>query len=208
MKKFIFLIFLLLSFATFAQIRGGWNYEAGLESTVGIGEFSHYIPFALGPVGTIEYRFPYAYFSIGGTLGVLFASDGITENSYESFYYSNYIEDRRKLTSLKIGIQSEVQLGNSNYAISFAPVLIIPLKESVETYSWREYYNDRNIYQSYEKKLNAGPYFSIETSCHAKINLTDRINTIAKLGIGLIDADDQLGYYIKLGFMIQGSIGY
>jgi hypothetical protein len=192
MKKFIFYIFLLLSSSTFAQIRGGWNYEAGLESIIGVGDFSEFIPFGLGPIATVEYKFPYSYFSVGGNLGVLFAAEGTEE-------LPPWFIRHHKLTSFKLGLQSKVQLGNSPFALLISPNLFIPLTKSFERYTSN---------YSFETAFQESGYFSIETSCLAKIDLTPKINTVAKFGIGIISADGKMGYYINVGIMIQGSIGF
>ncbi|MDR3609960.1 MAG: hypothetical protein P4L27_05325 [Ignavibacteriaceae bacterium] len=187
MKKLLLLILLVISFEEFPQTRGGWNYEAGLESIVGVGNFSGFIPFSLGPVATAEFKFPFSYFSVGGSMGVLFASEG---TSTDNLYYSIH-----KLTSFKIGLQSKVQLGNSPFAISIDPILLIPLSAD------------------YIYNLSNGPsketYYSVETSCLAKIDISSSISTLAKLGIGMVGANGMdLSYYINFGLMIQGSIGY
>jgi hypothetical protein len=204
MKKIIFFFFLVLSSCTFVQTRGGWNYEAGLESIVGIGNFSGYIPSSLGPVGSINYKFPFSYFSLGGSLGVLFASDGMQyiypgeTNTYQL----------HKLTSLKVGLQSKAKLGNSIFSILINPTLFLPLIKGSKfvvdnrNEKWGNYY--------FEYPIAESSYYSFETSIITNLPLSALIDSELKFGFGIAGNKESQGalLYINLGVMIHGPIGY
>jgi hypothetical protein len=71
--------------------------------------------------------------------------------------------------------------------------LLIPLTKSISLYGL----------------LPEGDYYSVEISCLGKIILTPSINTVAKLGIGMVSGNGMsLSFYINFGVMVQGSIGY
>jgi len=191
MKKFILLFIIVFAFETYPQYNGGWKLGGGIESIIGVGDFSGQMPFSMGPVVQGEFQFPFSYLSVGGSLGILFASEG-TQNT--NHYH---------LTSLKIGIPSKIQLGSSQWAFSVEPILLIPLTDSKYDDYWYNWYDNTTPHT--QLKLEVSPIFLLEASGLAKISLTPSISSILKLGIGLVPLD-RLQCSINLGFMVQGNL--